>query len=105
MKPHEETWAAGERPYGKGMQVEVRDASGRHICVFHSFDPSSDRARQRRARFVAAAPAMARALLAHVKSCAPCRGSGRVPFRGIGPVPCEACALDRTTLKEAGVLE
>lgn len=103
MKPHEETWAAGERPYGKGMQVEVRDASGRHICVFHSFDPSSDRARQRRARFVAAAPAMARALLAelvsikngHTEEC------NRLPLGECS----HRCRGIRAALNEAGVLE
>jgi hypothetical protein len=108
MKPHEETWEVEEqylKDFGEVLLVDKPD--GWTICSVDSREDEPELA-EHRGRFIAAAPAMARALLAHVAYCVPCKGSGSVGVRttmGAVPQPCPACEADRAALKEAGVLE
>jgi hypothetical protein len=59
----EQEWAAATEPYGAGTRVVVR-SGGLTICYFPAFDPASAARRSDMARFVSAAPDMARALMA-----------------------------------------
>src|SRR5688572_2398776 len=108
MKPHEETWEVdAEYLADTGGVIVVDTPDGWTVCAVSGRDHLPEQAEQR-ARLIAAAPAMARALLAHVTFCVPCKGSGSVGVcttAGRIPQPCPACEADRTVLKEAGVLE
>jgi hypothetical protein len=100
MKPHEETLTAEQ--YANDQVALVSKSDRRMVAVFRAQDAEEWR------RFILAAPAMARALLAHVTFCVPCKGSGSAGVRttmGAVPQPCPACEADRAALKEAGVLE
>jgi hypothetical protein len=58
----EQEWTWSTEPYGAGTRVLVR-WGGRTVCHFPSFDPKSAAIRNEAARFVAAAPNMARVLV------------------------------------------
>jgi hypothetical protein len=101
MTPHEETW---ELHASAANAVVSRGERGAYPLVAITKGPDD----RERAGFIAAAPAMARALLAYVLACPECMGTGTVGERralGVAEVPCTACDEARTALKEAGVLE
>ena len=97
-KPWEEEWELAG--------TEVLPGGERDECA-KFYGPRS--AAYPRATLAHAAPNMARALLAHVRLCAGCDGTGITSIRGPGPeerqdAPCPACEDDRAALKKAGVL-
>lgn len=100
-KPHEQEWTAAVEPYGKGTRALVRCETGT-VAHFPAYDPGSAAARDERARFIAAAPDMARALMGdldpdgHVIAC----GNG-----GSDPEDCSPrCRKVTAALRKAVVL-
>lgn len=91
-KPHEEEWVH------VGRHVDERVGhTARAACVNDDDVP----------RFISAAPEMARALLAHVKACGCCNGTGLTSVRtpdGRADMPCSTCEDARAVLAKAGVL-
>ena len=102
-KPHEQEWREDEAPYGNGTRVVVKERNA-IIAVFPASEPTSAAKRRPRARLAAAAPNMARALLAH----------GQVDVRGVWhsrkcialgreSLCSDECTTDRAALTKAGV--
>lgn len=101
MKPWARTWRLEVRPYGNGTAVEVRDADGRTVARFPSFDPVSAAARVPNARLTQAAPDLVRALLellgesSHLSTCHALLDASR---------PCKPeCRQVQEALTKAGV--
>jgi hypothetical protein len=97
MRPHEEEWMTFPGVANQHGQTAVTDNAHRMVCLTRAYDGDE------LARFIAAAPAMARALLRVLGVCANTGSRARGCIEDNIKYPCQACEA-KAALKAAGVL-